>query len=219
MEKYLYGKKAILRRLIEGDVGFRFSELAYYASMENGNMRDYEMYKTFVVDKNLSSIHINNIPVPSEAMTQDPVLEVPTQYCYCLCLSHRKDSSELYEKFKADVCVEVKADALVECLIEFFKQHKNLKGVKVMARSVTYYRVGGWPITTDPVDLVFHKHERFAHESEFRIALFFPTDKPGFKAETGEFFPFRNDDDPQHISLSNPDREFTKQFIGEVYTP
>lgn len=56
MGKYLYGKKAILRKLIEGDVGFRFSKLAYYASMENGNMRDHEMRKTFVVDKHLSSI-------------------------------------------------------------------------------------------------------------------------------------------------------------------
>lgn len=215
MIKYLYGKKAILTPLIEGKVGFRFSDLSHYARIENDLMRDDEMSKTFIIDKFSGELRINGDTISPEDMAQDPKLTIPTRHCFCLCLSNRGDSDELYERFQADVCIEVKSDFLINFLNDFLP-HK-LPSMEVIGRDITYYGRGQLPRTHDPRDLVFYKPESFTPEAEFRIALFYPSGKRGFKASSGEAIPFIDERKSTHMTISYPDKNFLKQFIGNTF--
>ncbi|ABO22483.1 hypothetical protein SHLO109777_10560 [Shewanella loihica] len=215
--KYLYGKKQYLTPLIEGDSGFRFSDLSHYARMENDAMRDEELVKTFAIDKSTFEVKINDHVIDSESMTADPIFSFPARHCFCLCLSNRKDSEELYEKFMADVCIEVKVDLYIEFLNDLFKH--RFKGMEIVAKDITYYGNSSLPKVSNPDELVFFKPDAFSHEDEFRIALFYPEDKQGFKTKEGDTIPFYNENESNHLTLSYPDREFQKQFIGEIYAP
>lgn len=215
MIKYLYGKMERLAPLIEGNVGFRFSDLSHYARMENEAMRDEEMVKTFTIDRFSYESKINGRVIEPASMARDPTISLPTKHCFCLCLSNRKDSAELYEKFQADVCIEVNTDLYIQFLKDFYT-HK-FQGMQVVAKNITYYSNGHLPKVTSPDELVFYKPEAFIHEDEFRIALFYPDDKAGFKAEEGDTIPFYNENQSNHLILSYPDQDFLRQFIGKVY--
>jgi hypothetical protein len=213
--KYLYGKKSILTPLVEGEAGFRFSDLSHYARMENELMRDDEMSKTFIIDRFSGELSVNGRVISPEDMTQDLKLTIPTRHCYCLCLSSRKNCDELFDKFKADICIEVNVDLLVEFLKDFFS-HK-FQGMQVIARNITYYSKGHFPKACEVSDLVFYKPDAFNHEAEFRIALFYPLNKLGFKAIDGKILPFKDDNESMHITFAYPDKEFLKQFIGNTF--
>ncbi|MGL1115677.1 hypothetical protein [Vibrio metschnikovii] len=217
MIKYLYGKKQYLTPLLEGSCGFRYSDLSHYARLENELMRDDEMSKTFLIDKNSGVLKINDRIIDPDAMTSDPEISIPTRHCFCLCLSSRKDSGELYEKFKADICIEVNVALLEEFLIDLFA--KRLKGMKVIGRDITYYEKYELPKTFDPVHLTFHKPSAFKHEAEYRVALFYPLGKSSFQSANGELVPFMKDDESMHLTISYPEKDFLKQFIGKVYEP
>ncbi|NOE37605.1 hypothetical protein GU269_05660 [Vibrio cholerae] len=215
--KYLYGKKQFLTPLLEGSCGFRYSDLTHYARMENELMRDDEMSKTFLIDKYSGILKVNGRIIDPEAMTSDPEISIPTRHCFCLCLSSRKNSSELYEKFKADICIEVNVALLEAFLIDLFA--KRFKGMKVIGRDITYYSKYELPKTFDQIDLTFHKPSVFEHEAEYRVALFYPLEKSSFQAEDGELVPFMKDDESMHLTISSPENDFFKQFIGNVYEP
>ncbi len=215
--KYLYGKEQYLSPLIKGDVGFRFSDLSHYARMENEAMRDDEMVKIFAIDRSAFEVKINDHVIDPESMTTDPTISFPARHCFCLCLSNRKNSEELYERFKADVCIEINVGLYIEFLRDFFKN--RFQGMEVVAKDITYYGNSSLPKVSSPDDLVFYKPDVFSHEREFRIALFYPEDKPGFEAREGDTILFYNEDESNHLTLSYPDPEFQKQFIGEVYEP
>lgn len=83
----------------------------------------------------------------------------------------------------------------------------------------SYYGNNLPPKVSDPEELVFYKPDAFAHEDEFRIALFYPSDKPGFLAKEGKTIPFYKENESSHLTLSYPDADFLKQFIGNVYEP
>ena len=217
MIKYLYGKKLYLKPLIDGVVGFRFSDLSHYARMENDAMRDEEMVKTFTIDRFSHELRVNGRLIDPANMVDDPSFAFPARHCFCLCLSNRKNSDELYNKFEADVCVEVNVDLYLEFLNDIFK-HK-FEGMRVVAKSITYYGNSHLPKVTDPEDLVFFKPEAFSHEDEFRIALFYPENKNGFMAKEGDTIPFFIDGESTHITISYSDVNFLKQFIGAVYEP
>ena len=217
MVKYLYGKKEFLTPLLEGSNGFRYSDLSHYIRMENELMRDDEMSKTFLINKDSSTLKINGRIIDPDAMTNDPKLSIPTRHCFCLCLSNRKHSSELYEKFKADICIEVNVALLEEFLIDLFS--KRLKGMKVIGRDITYYSKHELPKTFDPIDLTFHKSSAFKHEAEYRIALFYPPGKSSFQSEDGEIIPLIKDDESIHLTITYPEKDFIQQFIGNIYEP
>ena len=217
MNKYLYGKKEYLNPLIEGMVGFRFSDLSHYARMENEAMRDEEMVKAFTIDRFSHELRINDRLLDSSSMVSDPVFSFPAKHCFCLCLSNRKDSEQLYEKFKADVCIEVKADLYIEYLTSLFSQ--IFKGMRVIAKHITYYGNNYLPNVSDPEDYIFYKPDVFSHEDEFRIALLYPDNKSGLMVKEGDTIPFYKENESSHLTLSYPDPEFLKQFIGNIYEP
>jgi len=174
-------------------------------------MRDKETSKDFVVDRYSTIIEINGYKLSPDQMTKDPVFSYPTQHCYCLCLSNKKDSDELFDRFNADICIEIDADKLIE-ILNFGFSHK-LKGMKVEAKEVTYYDQREPPPTQNPKSLVFFKPMVFSPEEEYRIALFYPIDKTGFKADDNEIVPFYKDDESMHLEFSNPDPSLIKQCI------
>lgn len=215
MNKYLYGRKTILTPLIEGEIGFRFSDLSHYARMENVQMRDDEMSKTFIIDRHSGTLSVNGRAISPEDMSKDPELRISTRHCYCLCLSNRGNCEELYDKFKADICIEVDAELLIEFLKDFFSH--RFQGMEVVGRNITYYGRGHLPKTQNSLDLVFYKPQSFNHEAEFRIALFYPEEKEGFKSTEGETVSFINPEESLHMVFQYPQKEFFKQFIGIVY--
>ena len=213
MVKYLYGKKSVLQPLINGDVGFRFSDLSHYSRMENEEMRDEEMAKIFTIDRRANEVKINGHILTS--LVRDPEIRVTPRHCFCLCLSNKKNSNELYDKFEADVCIEVKSDLLIESLVNFHKH--NLKGMEVVGKDITYYSKGHFPSDLTTEDFVFYKPDSFKHEDEYRIALFYPESKTSFETDNGDNIPLLKDDESTHIFFNNSNREFLKQFIGKYF--
>ena len=51
MKKYLYGKFEHLEPLARGAKEIRFSDIIHYSDMDNDLMRDHEIEKTLVLDK------------------------------------------------------------------------------------------------------------------------------------------------------------------------
>jgi hypothetical protein len=213
--KYLYGKKNILNPLINGDIGFRFSDLSHYTRLENEKMRDDEMSKRFTVDKFDYELNINGRVIDPNSLAKDIEMSVATRHCFCLCLSNRKNSDELFEKFKADICIEVNVASLIEFLTEFFCN--KFKGMEVIGRDITYYSEKYLPKNANALDLVFYKPDSFIHEDEYRIALFYPENKTCFKANNGDSVPFILESESTHMSFNDPDKKVLKQFIGECF--
>ena len=206
-----------LSPLIDGKTGFRFSDLSHYSRMENEAMRDEELVKMFTVGKSSYELKINGRVIDPANMTSDPIFSFPARHCFCLCLSNCRDSNDLYAKFQADVCIEVKVNLYLEFLENMFKQ--QFQGMQVIAKDIIYFDNGCLPETSDPNDLVFYKPSAFAHENEFRIALFYPENKRDFKAEEGDTIPFYKEDESNHLTISYLNPDVLKQFIGKVYKP
>lgn len=180
-------------------------------------MKDEEMSKTFVLDKNSKTLVINEHTIPASALASDIELKLNARHCYCLCLSNRKNDPELFERFQADICIEVKVADLIEFLNDFFS--KRFQGMVVKGREIIYYEKDYLPQSINPYDLVFYKPKVFSPESEYRIALFYPEEKEGFKSTEGETVNFINPDESLHMVFQYPEKEFLKQFIGNVYEP
>ncbi|WP_211482154.1 hypothetical protein [Azotobacter beijerinckii] len=180
-------------------------------------MRDDEMRKSFVIDKHSITIKINDHVISPESLSEDPVFSIPAQHCYCLCLTSKGNDPELFKTFEADICLEIDIEVLME-ILEFVFSHK-LKGAIIEAREITYYDPKSPPKSINPKDLVFLKPISFSHESEFRVAIFYPTNKKGFKSDSGIIVPFIIPDDSLHITFSHPDKAFIQQCIVGTYEP
>lgn len=180
-KKYLYGKSCHLSGMMKGEKGIRFSHLSQYALLENEQIKDNETGREITLNKNLYTITVNNRTLNPEEMTRHPTIIAPTRHCYCLCLSNKGDAPDLYEKFKADLCIEFD----VEKLLSIFDRIgiEILKGTEFIANNVKYYSSDNIEVTyIDDDILVFYKNERFSSEDEFRIAMFYPLDKTSFQA-------------------------------------
>lgn len=210
-KKYLYGKKQFLEATIKGEGGLRFSDISHYSRLENELMRDEETSKQFSIDRYTTRLEVNGFVLNPDDMVDNPIFSIPVRHCYCLCLSNRKNSEELFDKFDADLCIEIDSDKLLEAL-KFAFSH-TLKGMEVQARDIIYYDPIKSPPTLNSEDLVFHKPHFFRHEAEFRVALFYPINKKGFKAKGDITVPFILEDESMHISISHSDPRFITQFI------
>lgn len=210
-KKYLYGKKKFLESLTKGEGGLRFSDISHYSRLENELMRDKEISKKFFIDRITTRLEINGRLLNPKNMVDNPTISIPVRHCYCLCLSNRKNSKELFDKFDADLCIEIDVDRLLEALKYAF--FHILKGMDIQAKDVIYYDPTTSPQTLDRKELVFYKPHFFCHEEEFRIALFYPENKKGFKTENGIVVPFMLEDESIHITLSHSDSRFITQFI------
>ncbi|MFI3276482.1 hypothetical protein [Vibrio sp.] len=180
-------------------------------------MQDEEMSKLFVINNNEVILKIDDHVINHEHLVGDLQVHINTRHCFCLCLSNIKDSSKLYEKFNADVCLEVNVTEFEKFLRGLFT--KKFQGMSVICRDITYYEKYSLPSTSNYVDLVFYKPSIFSHEEEYRIALFYPLEKSGFTNKNDNVIPFIKDDESMHITMTHTDKGFFNQFIGKVYEP
>lgn len=213
--KFLYGKKRFLTPFIKGVISPRFTDISHYARLENKNMRDNEMHKTFIVNRLAVQIKINNHILNPESLAEDPTISIPTRHCYCLCLTDKKNDAELYKVFQADVCIEINIDILIEVLYQIF--YFNFKEMEVEARQISYFDPYDPPIIGKPRDLVFYKPRVFSHEAEFRIALFYPLYKRGFLGENKVVIPFMLKDESIWLTFHHPVKPIFKQCVIKIY--
>ncbi|MBP2170737.1 hypothetical protein J2125_003929 [Erwinia toletana] len=211
--RYLYGRKNILTPVINDKAGLRLSDLTHYSRMENENMQDNEMEKLFTVDRTKFNIFLGGDIINSDEMTADTIFNLTPRHCFCLCFSSRRDESELYKEFKADICIGFDVEKLREHL-EIISV--KFSGMKFQGRDVTYYHPGSPPNTFTPDELVFYKPSAFSHEAEYRLALFYPEDQTGFKTEDGTVIPFRMENKSMHMTVSHPKKGFVSECVTEV---
>lgn len=216
MIKYLYGKKKNFTSLLDGKVSLRFTHISNYARLENENMKDNEVEKTTAFNPKKIRVKFDGFELDSNSILGFSITR-KTRSCFCLCLSNRKNSPELFEKFNADICVEVKVDEFVKFLTDYFEQDDY--GVTVLARDITYYDdTIDFLSYSDWTDLTFVKPLSFRHEDEFRIAIFPPLHETHFRDENGNPHAYVSDDGENVITMTCvDDPTFYKQFLGEHF--
>lgn len=211
--RYLYGKRNILLPVISDKAGLRLSDLTHYSRMENEMMRDNEMEKQFVLDRERFSLLINDRIVDNREMTADPIITLIPRHCFCICLSKRRNEPELYQKFKADICIGFDVELLRERLEVI---SGKLPGVKFIGKDVFYYDPRTLPGTFTHDELVFCKPSTFIHESEYRLAMFYPEDKSGFKTDTGTV-PFRKEGESMHLTFSHCEKGYISDCVTDIF--
>lgn len=217
MIKYLYGKKEHLLPVYEGKVSPRFSDLGHYKSLENEMMRDEETMKSFSVDKNSIILEINGRALDPNDMTTDPIFSVPARSCYCLCLTSKKNDVDIYERFKADFCLAINIEFLVEYLSNLLNFALPNQGLSVTHNSIKYYDPYFSLDDLKSEELVFYKPMMFKPEAEYRIAIFSNAENRGFKTEKG-VLPFTPTDESQHLSCHHKEPlEFWRDIFIEYY--
>ncbi|WP_052635241.1 hypothetical protein [Pseudomonas sp. GM80] len=215
MKKYLYGKKLHLQGWIDGKQGLRLSDIAHYSNMENLEMRDNELAKEFFYDKEQVTFTVNGRKLNPQDMTANPVMTVYPNRCFCVCLSGKGNDADLFNRFKADTCIEVDVLRLVE-LLKAFTSH--LEGVTILHQGVNYYPpliVGAAP---DFLEAIFFKRDIYSVENEYRIALTIPAHRKFFKDENGKALPIFCDDpnDLHHMFMNSRDPMINKSYIVSV---
>ena len=216
MIKHLYGKIEYLSPFINGQVSLRFSDLSHYSRLENNLMRDDELTKKFEINPSEAKIFINDKQLNPADIVGNISVSVSVINCYCLCLSNRKNDRELFDKFKANVCLEIDIGALVETL------HNSLRafpGIKIEHAKVTYFKPTEPIPTTDQLDLDFYKPEFFRHESEYRVVIRLPENNRSFKTTEGLTVPFFISGESMHLSISSKDSSFNNNYLRGIYQP
>jgi hypothetical protein len=218
MYKYLYGKKKYLQDLIEGKQGIRLSDLAYYSIMENEKMRDDELAKNFVIDKDKVQFSVNGFTINSQDMTENPMMTLYPQRCFCVCFSGKKDDPELFERFEADVCIEIDVQNLVELLTVAVSR---FEGIDVVHREVSYYPSIMASAGPDMMSVLFYKRDIYEVENEYRIALTIPAHRKNFKGPDGESIAIFSDDpkDIRHMFVNGTDPSINLSYITSVGYP
>lgn len=178
MKKYLYGRLEHLGIFLDGghaipeNRGIRFCDIIHYKTMENETVRDDESRRIFNLDKERFTIEVGGKVIDSNDMSDHPEIVLAVPRCYCLCLSGKKDDIVMFERFKADVCIEVDVNFLVEFISKVLAKRFP---VRVLHGDINYYP----KVMTEapPVEeaLIFYKEEElYSIEAEYRVALVFP---------------------------------------------
>lgn len=216
MQLYLYGKKQFLGELIEGSQGIRLSDIAHYSNMDNELMRDNELEKVFIWDKNKVKIKVNDFLINPDAMTGNPSISIRTNRCFCACFSTKKNDLDLFLRFKADVCVEIDLDRLLDVLR---LASSSFRGMEVLHGPVSYYpEIMSGP-RPDIRSVLFYKRDFYHVESEYRVALTVPPKKKAFKGVDGAIIDIFSDDpnDLRHIFINGSAPEDNKQYVMGAY--
>lgn len=176
--KYLYGKLKHLGIFLDGadnvpeNRGIRFCDIIHYKTMENEKVRDDESRRVFTLDKELFTVEINGKTIDSKDLQDHPTAEIAVPRCYCLCLSHKKDDIEMFERFDADICIEVDTGALIEFLVKIVSARFRFR---VLHGDIHYFPKV--MTSSPPIEeaLIFFKDaELYSVEAEYRIALVLP---------------------------------------------
>lgn len=211
MKKFLYGKRSKLKNLIAGEGSIRFSDIIYYGRMENELMRDVETEKLFTLDKDSFHFEINGKRLDPRGMLANPVMTVRPPRAFCLCLSNKANAPELFERFKADICVEIDVDVLAEVLKAGVSV---LPGTQVEHGPVTYYP----PIMKGPapdfLNALFCKPDIFWVEDEYRLALIIPPGEMLGTAGTTTIELYSDEEgQEQHMHIKG----YRDEYLGQVY--
>jgi hypothetical protein len=208
--KYLYGRYEILGKFLNGakdlpeNAGIRFCDIIHYKTMENELVRDDESRRVFNLDKERFTIEVNGQEIRSEDLSDHTGLQLAVPRCYCLCLSSKKDDKVMFDRFKADVCIAVDTEILIEFLTDIVGKRFPLR---VLYGDVTYYPK---VMTSSPPmeeALIFFKDgEIYSVEAEFRIALLKP-EKVYFIAGE-ERIDVLQGDEPSYIFIGHKDPSF-----------
>lgn len=216
--RYLYGKKEYLGDVISGRSLPRFSDLSHYKRLENNNMRDEEEYKSFYLNRNDAKITINGHTLNNADMVADIKMDIPVRHCYCACFSKRKNDPELFKTFNADICLEIDIDVLVGELTSIFSDF--LVGTEVVCKDIEYF--DAYTTVIDDIssaELVFYKPMSFRHESETRIALFYPENKSGFIDKDGNFIPIMMKGESSHLSIIGDSPDVRSRCVVSTFEP
>lgn len=216
MNLYLYGKKKFLSDLIESKKGIRFSDIIHYSVMENKLMRDNELEKKFVLDKGKIKIEINGYHLNPLSMADHPSVLMRPDRCFCVCFSTKRNDVDLFSRFKADVCIEIDLDKLLEVLHHAVS---GFVGMDVLHGPVIYYPELMLDPLPDLQNSLFYKRDVYSVESEYRVALTIPRNKKRFKSPDGfEIDIFSDDpDDLHHIFINGNSPEINKHYVSGVY--
>jgi hypothetical protein len=212
--KYLYGKSIHLTPFINGETGLRLSDLSHYSRLENEAMRDDELKKTFLLNPKGALLKINDHEIEPDSIVGDVEITISPTNCYCLCLSNRKNSEELYNKFKAEVCLAIDVEKLVNILGAFAGR---FPGIQIEHGDVKYFDPHDWIPTSDRKALAFYKPNLFKHESEYRILLRIPESRRAFKAQDGTTVPCFIDGQSMHMEFRFEDSKVNNCCLVEVY--
>lgn len=173
MIKYLYGKSKYLEHFAETGKGLWFRDLFTMDKLENDNISDDEARKSIqlapdaVTKVIIAGREFKVVPNKPITFSRAP------RRCHVLCLSEKGHDKELFELFKADICIGINVAKLAE-LIE--KANKHL-GLEVIADSITYYERESEILDLSQEQLAFVKpSDPYSREHEFRIAVFWPQD-------------------------------------------
>lgn len=208
--KYLYGKLEYLSPFINGEVSLRFSDLSHYSRLENDLMRDDELNKKFELNPTSSIITVNGRTINPANIVGNIGFSLPVSNCYCLCLSNRKHDKELFEKFKADVCLAID---VVE-LVKFLKLAlEKFPGTVIEHRQVNYYNPTDPIPTADRFELAFHKPIFFKHESEYRVVIRFPEEKHTFKTTEGQTVPVFIEGESMQLTINTPSVSYSQCYL------
>jgi hypothetical protein len=173
MYKYIYGKWEILKGLVEGTQSLRFCDIRHYVRLENEHMRDNEEHKIFLFEPHTILLNVAGHDLNPEDFAADVNFNIPARNCYCLCLSNKKNDPELFDIFKADVCIEFNVEYLMEFLNFVFVEKM---GGEVVSKNITYYTKSAGLHSLTSQEAVFTKPQNYAHEDEYRVAIFLPYD-------------------------------------------
>ncbi|AFK71655.1 hypothetical protein [Pseudomonas putida] len=208
--KFLYGRLEHLGIFLDGglavpeDRGIRFCDIIHYKTMENETVRDDESRRVFNLDKEWFTIEINGKVIDSKSMSDNPGVTLAVPRCYCLCLSHKKDDADMFERFRADVCIEVDTDFLVRFLTEVLSKRFPFR---VLHGDIFYYPKV--MTSAPPVEeaLIFYKDEElYSIEAEYRIALVLPEKVYLLAGE--EKIEVLKGDEPSYMQIGHKERSF-----------
>ncbi len=176
--KYLYGKKDYLSQIIDGKGIIRFDSIANYSTLENKNMRDDEKNKKIIFDgtntKKIEIEYSNKKQIYTFNKNDSAELIVNPVDCLCKCFSNNGYCDDLYNRFKADICLEIDIDLLIESLKAIFiSKYPQIK-VTCICSNITYYEtISEIPNKFDTLNALFYKPFKFYPENEYRIVLMF----------------------------------------------
>lgn len=216
MDLYLYGKKRFLGELISGSKGIRLSDIAHYSVMENELMRDNELRKKFVLNKNKYKLEINGMVIGPGEMADHPTLEFGPDRCFCVCFSTKQNDPDLFKRFEADVCIEINLEKLLEVLQP---AATKFEGMKVVHGKVIYYP----DVMSDPIptleSVLFYKRDVYSVESEYRVALTIPPHRKKFSSVEGVVIDIFSDDpkDLHHLFINGTSPEINKHYVTRVF--
>lgn len=200
-----------------GEHSVRLTHISHYASLENKEMCDRETSKVFLLNKDTTTMTINGHKISPDSLTWHSSFEFLTPNCYCLCLSNSKDSEFLYDRFKADTCLEIDVTRLVEIIEDCILT--NFPGTKVLHKDIIYYPdVMQTPFPMGN-ELIFQKPQSFQPEDEYRVALIIPASKRDFQTGCGKRVPAMPGEDAgcTYLNFTSKIPGVLKSYIRAVH--